>query len=87
MLHLVITHDSCLVHRRYAPIDDNLTMSQLVPVVSCLNELESLSADQACVLHIVFRDASKGPVLLGQVWEICVPTSHLDNMVALVLSS
>jgi hypothetical protein len=42
-------------------------MNQLVPVVRSLDDLRALGGEHACVLHIVFRDASKGPLLLGQV--------------------
>lgn len=47
--------------------DSDLTLGQLVPILRSLDEVQDLGREHACVLHIVFRDASKGPLLLGQM--------------------
>eukprot|EP00750_Incisomonas_marina_P006259 INCI14389.2.p1 GENE.INCI14389.2~~INCI14389.2.p1 ORF type:complete len:646 (-),score=92.51 INCI14389.2:316-2253(-) len=47
--------------------DSDLTLGQLVPILRSLDEVQDLGREHACVLHIVFRNASKGPLMLGQM--------------------
>jgi len=52
-----------------------LSIGQLVPIIRSFDELRDLGEQHACVLHIVFRDASKGPLLIGQVRELSIARS------------